>query len=174
MIKDFNMFFQFHNIIHSFILLPLYYTPIAKHGVSSSHPVMIHLNFHFILIQLYLATVKVGNSPILSFVACTNVSAVDQVMPSYKLTPYGVKVMFFAAPVHAGMLGGLATKVSPATFQLIGHAITEIVNGGLPESKTGLGSVVAVVPGWNVSVDGSIAYSQSVVASNSKSTASGC
>ena len=91
------------------------------------------------------------------------------------LTPNGESVMFVAAPVHAGSVGGTAANVSPASAQSIGHAVTLIVNGDRPESKTGDGSTPpAGVPAWKVSVDGSIAYCHVSVASNSRSTASGC
>ena len=83
--------------------------------------------------------------------------------------------MFRAAPVHVGFVGGADANVSPATSQSIGHAVAVIVNGGSPESKTGDGSLppAGVLP-WKVSVDGSIAYCHASVASNSRSTASGC
>ncbi len=74
--------------------------------------------------------------------------------------------MFFTGPVHAGLVGGAAANLSPATPQSIGQAATEMVNGGLPESNIGLGSFDVGVPGWKVNVDGSIAYCQSAVASN--------
>ena len=91
------------------------------------------------------------------------------------LTPKGQSVMFLAAPVHVGLVGGADANVSPATSQSIGHAVAVIVNGGSPESKTGDGSLppAGVLP-WKVSVDGSIAYCHASVASNSRSTASGC
>ncbi len=83
--------------------------------------------------------------------------------------------MFVAAPVHAGSVGGAAANVSPATAQSIVHAVAVIVNGDSPESKTGDGSwPPAGAPPWKVSVEGSIAYCHASVASNSRSTASGC
>ena len=91
------------------------------------------------------------------------------------LTPNGHSVIFVAAPVHAGSVGGAAANVSPATAQSIGHAVVVIVNGGSPESKIGDGSwPPAGVAPWKVSVEGSIAYCHASVASNSRSTASGC
>ena len=86
-------------------------------------------------------------------------------------TPNGHRVMFFAGPVHAGLVGGFEAKVSPAIVQLIGQAIALIVKGGSPLSKMGLGSCVGALPGLNVRLDGSIAYCHSSVASNSRSTA---
>ena len=64
------------------------------------------------------------------------------------------------------MLGGAAAKVSPAVSQSIGQAVTEIEKGGLPESKIGLGRFDVGVPGLKISVDGSMANCQAVVASN--------
>jgi len=79
-----------------------------------------------------------------------------------------------AAPVHAGLVGGDAAKVLPAVAQVIGHALTLIDNGGLPESKTGDGRVLGLVVGLNLSVEGSIAYCQVPLASNSRSAAKAC
>ena len=90
------------------------------------------------------------------------------------LTPNGHRVIFVAAPVHAGFVGGAAANVFPATSHSIGHAVAVMVNGGRPESKTGEGSLPSdgVLP-WKVSVSGSMAYCQGPVASNSRSTARG-
>ena len=83
--------------------------------------------------------------------------------------------MFVAGPTQAGLVGGLAANVSPAMAHSISHAVAVIVNGGLPESKTGDGRLPpSGVPALKTSVSGSIAYCQVVVASNSRSTASGC
>ncbi len=83
--------------------------------------------------------------------------------------------MFTGLPVHGGLSGGADAKVSPATSHTMGHADTLIVKGDNPESKTGDGSFPpSGVPAWNVSVEGSIAYCQAAVGSNSRSTASGC
>jgi len=79
--------------------------------------------------------------------------------------PYGVNVRDFCAPVHAGLVGGAAAKVSPAVDQAMGQAVTVIDRGVLPESKTGEGSEVAL-PELNFKVAGSIAYCQETVASN--------
>lgn len=83
--------------------------------------------------------------------------------------------MFTAEPVQAGFVGGEAANVSPAIGQSIGHAVASMVKGGSPESNTGLGSFPpAGDAALKRSVDGSMAYCQSAVASNSKSTARGC
>lgn len=92
-----------------------------------------------------------------------------------RLTPYGVKVNVFCVPAQAGFCGGLAANVVPAVAQSIGHAVTLIDNGVCPESNTGEGS--SPDDGGlltNLSVVGSMAYCQAVVASNSRSTALGC
>lgn len=62
----------------------------------------------------------------------------------------------------------------PAIAQLIGHAVTLIDREGFPESKIGDGNVEGGLPALNLSVAGSMAYSQLAVASNSKSLARGC
>ena len=91
-----------------------------------------------------------------------------------QLTPKGQSVMFRIWPVHAGLVGGAAANVSPATVQVIGQAAAVIVSGGSPESKIGEGNFPpAGVPALNLSVEGSIAYCQSELASNSRSTARG-
>ena len=90
------------------------------------------------------------------------------------LTPKGQSVMFLAAPVHVGFVGGADANVSPATSQSIGHAVAVIVNGGRPESNTGDGSLPPVgVRPWKVSVEGSIAYCHGPAASSWRSTARG-
>jgi hypothetical protein len=82
--------------------------------------------------------------------------------------PYGVNVILVCAPVHEMFVGGLVTNVVPANAQLIGHATTLIDTGGLPESKMGEGMVVVVLgAGVNTAVEGSMAYAQGPVASNS-------
>ena len=84
-------------------------------------------------------------------------------------------MIFVKAPAHAtGLVGGAAAKVSPATFQLIGHAVALIVNGGRPVSKTGDGSFPPAGDApLNLRLVGSIANSQAPVASNWRSTARG-
>ena len=91
------------------------------------------------------------------------------------LTPKGRKVMVVAGPVHVGLLGGALAKVVPAMAQSISHAVAVILMGGRPESKTGDGSVPELGGVlWNRSEEGSMAYCQVSVASNSRSTAMGC
>lgn len=84
-------------------------------------------------------------------------------------------MIVFCAPVQAGLVGGDDTNVSPPVDHEIGQAVTVIVRGGFPESKTGEGSLPdeggALL---NFKVAGSIAYCQALVASNSRSTASFC
>ena len=56
---------------------------------------------------------------------------------------------------------------------MIGHAVAVIVYGDSPKSKMGEGSVpFARGFAWKTRVDGSMAYSQALVASSSRSTAS--
>ena len=43
-------------------------------------------------------------------------------------------------PVHEGLVGGGAANVRPAVIQWMGQAVTVILKGDFPESKTGLGS----------------------------------
>lgn len=88
-------------------------------------------------------------------------------------TPKGVKVNVLLVPVQAGFVGGAEAKVSPAVGQLMGHAVTVMLKGDLPESNMGLGSEVGELV-WNCNVAGSMAYCQAAVASNSRSTARGC
>jgi len=91
------------------------------------------------------------------------------------VAPYGVNVIVFCAPVQAGLVGGAEAKVSPATDHAIGQAVTVIVSGGLPESKTGEGSLPDAGGALlNFNVAGSMAYCQAVVESNSRSTARLC
>lgn len=91
------------------------------------------------------------------------------------LTPNGQSVIFVGAPVQAtGLVGGAVAKVSPATLQLIGHAIALIVKGGRAESKTGEGSFPPEgVPALKFKLVGSMANSHAPDASNCKSTARG-
>lgn len=77
--------------------------------------------------------------------------------------------------MQAGLVGGDEAKVSPAILHVIGQAVTVIVNGALPESNTGDGSIPDAGGALeNLSVAGSIAYCHASVASNSKSAARGC
>jgi hypothetical protein len=82
--------------------------------------------------------------------------------------------MVVAGPVQFGFVGGDAANVSPAKAQTIGQAVTLIDTGGCPESKIGEGSTGGATPALNWRVEGSMAYSHGTVASNSRSTASGC
>ena len=83
--------------------------------------------------------------------------------------------MFFAGPVHEALLGGALAKVSPASLHKISHAVTVMLIGGSPESKTGDGNFPdSGGEFWNASVETSMAYCQGAVASNSRSAARGC
>lgn len=114
-----------------------------------------------------------GNSLIRNFVAC---EIEDQYSTSREhasaRTPSGQSVIVVFAPVHFGLEGGTAANVSPATLQLIGHAVTVMLNGGFAWSYTGDGSA-ATVRGTNFSVAGSMANCHAPDASNSRSTARG-
>lgn len=91
------------------------------------------------------------------------------------LTPNGQRVTFVLAPVQdTGLVGGADAKVSPATFQSIGHTVALIVKGGRPESNMGEGRLPPDgVPALNFKLVGSMANSHVPVASNCKSTARG-
>jgi hypothetical protein len=78
--------------------------------------------------------------------------------------------MVCCAPVQGGLVGGGEAKVWPAIDHAIGHAVTEIVSGDFPESKTGEGRLPGAAL-LNFKVAGSIAYCQAAVASNSRSIA---
>lgn len=82
--------------------------------------------------------------------------------------------MVVADPVQFGFVGGGAANVSPAIAQAIGQAVTLMDKAGFPESKIGEGSAGGVTPALNLRVEGSMAYCHGTVASNSRSTASGC
>ena len=49
------------------------------------------------------------------------------------LTPNGDNVIFVSGPMQGGCVGGEPANVSPAIDQVIGHAVTLIVNGERPE-----------------------------------------
>ena len=91
-----------------------------------------------------------------------------------KLTPRGVRDNVVLAPVHDGFVGGDAANVLPAVIHWIGQAVTLILKGDWPESKTGLGRGEDGSGRWTCSVLGSMAYCHWPVASNSRSTARGC
>jgi len=79
-------------------------------------------------------------------------------------------------PTHDGFVGGDAANVLPAVIHLIGQAVTRILKGDWPESKTGLGREGSEDGSgrWTCSVLGSMVYCHSPVVSNSRSTARGC
>ena len=111
-----------------------------------------------------------------SFVAYKKQSWSENCKMEAGLTPNGHKVMLVTGPVHVAFSGGEAANVSPATAQSMGQADAVIVNGGRPESKIGDGRFPpSGFPALKTNVVGSpSANAQLSVASNSRSTASGC
>jgi len=128
-----------------------------------------------ILLPTYSCNHITGNSLILSLVVCyaflLNLFCWNKF---FKLTPRGVRDNVVLAPVHDGFVGGDAANVLPAVIHWIGQAVTLILKGNWPESKTGLGRGEDGSGRWTCSVLGSMAYCHSPVASNSRSTARGC